>query len=113
MALDAEQYVKDCGECIMRRTPCKKAAPLHQIVSSGPMDLVCIDFLSMEPDSKGISNVLVVTDHFTHYAQAFPTRNQKALIVAKILVEKLAFCFSKPMRNKCKVKGHTEVWGTE
>ena len=35
MAMDAEQYVKDCGECIMRKTPCKKAAPLHQILSSG------------------------------------------------------------------------------
>lgn len=45
-------------------------------------------FLSMEPDLKGISNVLVVTDHFTRYAQAFPTRNQKALTVAKVLVEK-------------------------
>ncbi|KAK7898150.1 hypothetical protein WMY93_019003 [Mugilogobius chulae] len=38
------------------------------------MDLVCIDFLSMEPDSKGISNVLVVTAHFTRYAQAFPPK---------------------------------------
>lgn len=37
----------------------------------------------MEPDSKGISNVLVVTDHFTRYAQAFPTRSQKAPVVAK------------------------------
>lgn len=98
MALDAEQYVKDCGECIMRKTPCKKAAPLHQIVSSGPMDLVCIDFLSMEPDSKGISNVLVVTDHFTRYAQAFPTRNQKALTVAKVLVEKYFVHYGLPSR---------------
>ena len=44
MALDTEQYVKDCGECNTCKTPCKKAAPLHQIVSSDPMDLVCIDF---------------------------------------------------------------------
>ncbi|KAJ8399614.1 hypothetical protein AAFF_G00410250 [Aldrovandia affinis] len=69
MAWDAEKYVKNCGECVTRKTPCKKAAPLYQIVSRGPMDLVCIDFLSMEPDSKGISNVLVVTDHFTREAR--------------------------------------------
>lgn len=98
MAAEAEQYVKDCGECVLRKTPCKKAAPLHQIVSSGPMDLVCIDFLSMEPDSKGISNVLVVTDHFTRYAQAFPTRNQKALTVAKVLVEKFFVHYGLPGR---------------
>lgn len=52
------------------------------------MDVVCIDFLSMEPDPKGTSSVLVITDNFTHYAQAFPTKNQKAQTVAKILVDK-------------------------
>lgn len=89
---------KDCGECVLRKTPCKMAAPLHQIVSSGPQDLVCIDFLSMEPDSKGISNVLVVTDHFTRNAQAFPARNQKALTVAKILGEKYFVHYGLPSR---------------
>lgn len=88
MTSGVENYVRNCGMCVTRKTPCRKAAPLHHIVSSGPMDLVCIDFLSMEPDSRGISNVLVVTDHFTRYAQAFPAKNQKALTVAKILVEK-------------------------
>lgn len=52
--------VKNCGECVLRKSPCQRAAPLHQIVSTGPMDIVCIDFLSMEPDSKGMSNVLVI-----------------------------------------------------
>ena len=98
MASDVEQYIKNCGECVLRKTPYKRAAPLHQIVSTGPMDLVCIDFLSMEPDSKGISNVLVVTDHFTRYAQAFPTKNQTALTVAKILVEKYFIHYGLPSR---------------
>lgn len=47
-----------------------------------------MDFLPMEADSKGISNVLVVTDHFTRYVQAYPTKSQKAQVVAKILMEK-------------------------
>lgn len=51
------------------------------------MDLVCMDFLSMEADSKGISNVLVVTDHFTRYVQAYPTKSQKAQVVANIQME--------------------------
>ncbi len=78
LACDVEQYIKNCGECVTRKTPCHRVAPLHHISSNGPMDLVCIDFLSMEPDSAGISNVLVVTDHFTRYAQAFPSRNQES-----------------------------------
>lgn len=88
MAKYVEQYIKNCKECITRKPPNQRTAPLHQITSRGPMDLVCIDFLSMEVDSKGMSSVLVVTDHFTRYAQAFPTKNQKAQTVAKILVDK-------------------------
>lgn len=77
MLLDVVEYIRNCGECITHKTPVQRAAPLHQIISHGPMDLVYMDFLSMEPDSKGISNVLVVTDHFTRYAQAFPTKVRK------------------------------------
>lgn len=98
MAQTVEQYIKNCGQCVTFKTPCKKSASLHQIVSSGPLNLVCIDFLSMEPDSKGISNVLVVTDHFTRYAQAFPSRNQTALTVAKILVDKFFVHYGLPAR---------------
>lgn len=79
MLSDVEEYVRNCGEYVLRKTPCQRATPLHQIVSSGPMDLVFIDFLSMEPDSRGISNVLVITDHFTRYAQAFPTKKPSQL----------------------------------
>lgn len=88
MSNEIEQYVKNCGKCILRKTQPQRAAPLKQITSNGPMDLVCIDFLSLEPDSKGVFNILVVTDHYTRYAQAFPTKDQKALTVAKVLCEK-------------------------
>lgn len=74
MSADVEEYVKNCGESVLRKTQCQRAAPLHQIVSSGPLDLVCIDFLSMEPDSRGMSNVLIFTDPLTQDAQAFPTQ---------------------------------------
>lgn len=98
MAGEIEQYVKNCGQCVAFKSPCQRSAPLQQITSSGPMDLVCIDFLSMEPDSKGLSNVLVVTDHFTHYAQAFPTKSQKASVVAKVLIEKYFVHYGLPVR---------------
>lgn len=81
--LDVEEYIKNCGECVTHKKQVQRAAPSYQIISPGAMDLRCIDFLSMEPDLKGISNVLVGTDHFTRYAQAFPSRSQKAPVVAK------------------------------
>ncbi|RXN30197.1 Retrovirus-related Pol polyprotein from transposon 297 [Labeo rohita] len=98
MTNDIEQYVKNCGRCVARKTLPQRSSPLHQITSHGPLDLVCIDFLSMEPDSKGIANVLVVTDHFTRYAQAFPTKDQKALTVAKVLWEKFFVHYGLPAR---------------
>ena len=47
------------------------------IESTQPMELICVDFLKLEP-SGGIENILVVTDHFTKYVQAFPACNQTA-----------------------------------
>lgn len=48
-----------------------KAAPLGHLQSQGPMELVCIDFLCLEPDLNGQGN------HFPCYAQAFPTKDQR------------------------------------
>ncbi|KAK3515000.1 hypothetical protein QTP70_003254 [Hemibagrus guttatus] len=98
MASEIAAYVRNCGRCITRQTLPQKAAPLQQITSNRPLDLVCIDFLSIEPDSKGITNVLVITDHYTRYAQAFPTKDQKALTVAKVLFEKFFIHYGLPAR---------------
>ena len=98
MGTEVEQYVKNCGRCVARKTPPQRAAPLNQITSKGPLDLVCIDFLSLEPDSQGFANILVVTDHYTRYAQAFPARDQKASTVAKILCERYFVHYGLPAR---------------
>ncbi len=44
-----------------------------------------MDFLSLEPDQSNTKDILVITDHFTKYAVAVPTRNQKAQTVARCL----------------------------
>ncbi len=76
MAQMVENYVKNCGYCVSWKSHRTRAAPLHQITSGGPMELVCIDFLSLETDTAGFSNILVVTDHFSRYAQAYPKRSK-------------------------------------
>lgn len=63
----------------------EKAAPLVNIVATRPLELVCMDFLSVEPDSSNTKDILVITDHFTKYAVAVPTLNQNARTVAKSL----------------------------
>lgn len=98
MAAEIEQYIRTCGRCISRKTLRQRASPLNQITSNGPLDLVCIDFLQIEPDSKGVANVLVVTDHYTRYAQAFPTKDQRAITVARVLWEKYFVHYGLPAR---------------
>ena len=52
-----------------------RLAGLVKITTMVPLELVCIDVLSLENDTKNISNILVVTDHFTRYAQAYTTKD--------------------------------------
>ena len=59
--------------------------PLKPLSTSRPMELVHLDYLCLEPCKGNIENVLVVTDHFTRYAQAFPTKTQTAQTKAKVL----------------------------
>ena len=44
-----------------------------------------MDFLSIEPSKGNIENVLVITDHFTRYAQAYASKTQTAQATAKLL----------------------------
>ena len=52
------------------------------------MELVHLDYLTIgEKDTDKNVNILVVTDHFTKYAQAFVTPSQTAHVTAKVLWE--------------------------
>ena len=54
-----------------------------------PWELAHIDFLTIEAPKKDKDvNILVVTDHFTRYAQAYVTKSQTAPVVANTLWEK-------------------------
>jgi transposase InsO family protein len=62
--------------------------------------LICIDFLSLEQSKGGYDNILVITDHLTRYAQAIPTRNQKAQTTAsRCLWESFIQHYSFPARK--------------
>lgn len=65
--------------------------PLWSIKTSAPLEIVCIDFWTAEDSNNKSVDVLVVTDHFTRLAQAFPCRDQSTKQAAKQLWDKY-FC---------------------
>ena len=57
---------------------------------------MCMDFTKVDPSKDGKENILVLTDAFTKLSQAFITPNQKAITVAKILVDKWFYMYGIP-----------------
>ncbi|KAJ8349066.1 hypothetical protein SKAU_G00276550 [Synaphobranchus kaupii] len=67
MQRDVVNHVKHCQRCVLGKTPEPDArAPLDNIRTSAPMELVCIDFWTAELSNKKSADVLVVTDHFSN-----------------------------------------------
>ncbi len=92
MEPDVRRYVKCCKRCVVSKTPEPEGrAPLESVKTSSPMELVCIDFWTAESSKSRNVDVLVVTDHFSRMAHAFPCRDQSAKQVARQLWDRY-FC---------------------
>lgn len=87
---------KSCSQCVSRKTLQEKAAPLVNIKVIRPLELVCIDYLTIERDQSNRKDVLVIIDFFTKYAVAIPTPNQKTKTVAKALWENVIIHYGFP-----------------
>lgn len=99
MEREVREYVKKCGRCVLSKTPEPAArAPLESIKTTAPLELVCIDFWSAEDHNNRSVDILVITDHFTKLAQAFPCRDQTAKKVARTLWDKFFCVYGFPKR---------------
>ena len=86
MQVEATQHIAKCSRCLKRKsTP--QVTPLQPILVSQPLELVHLDYLSLEPSKGNMENVLVITDHFTRYALAYASKTQRAQATARILVD--------------------------
>ena len=87
MSEDARTLIRSCEHCMhFKTTP--QHDKMYPITATYPLELVHLDFLSIGGKEDVLKNVLVVTDHFTRYAQCYVTSNQLAFTVAKTLVDK-------------------------
>ena len=72
-------------------------APLCPIQAYMPLALVHVDFTSIETtmglsQPPSVKNVLVLTDHFTRYAMAFVTKDQKEKLLHEFSMSDSSLC---------------------
>ena len=83
MHMDVASYINNCKRCFRRKSQ-PNVAPLHNIEATQPFELIHLGYLQIEPSKGNIENVLIVADHFTRYAQAYPSKTLTALATAKL-----------------------------
>ena len=99
MERDIVNHVRRCERCVVGKTlEPEGRAPLESIQTSEPMELVCIDFWTAELSDKKTVDVLVITDHFSKMAHAFPCRSQSAKHVARRLWDDFFCVYGFPKR---------------
>ena len=58
---------------------------LVNITSTTPMEIVCLDYLTLERSKGDLKKILVITDHFSRFALAIPTKNETAKTTARVV----------------------------
>lgn len=80
------------------KLPPIKKAPLVNINTSQPLELVCLDFLTLERSKGGYEYVLVITDHFSRFAMAIPTKNMTAKTTAEVFYQHFIVYYGIPQK---------------
>ena len=102
MAQRMMMNVRNCEKCrIFKAKP--QIPPMEPILCTEPLDLVHIDYVSMEvtvgvKEKPVVKNVLVVKDHFTRYTKAYVTNNHMACTTVCVLYNEFFSVFGFPRR---------------
>ena len=102
MAKQKRQVTKACIHCLQYEGSTPKA-PLCPIVATAPLDLLHVDFNSIETtleqnQSSRVANVLVFQDHFTKHVLAYVIPDQTDKTIAKFLYGGYISIFGAPAR---------------
>ena len=96
MLNDTTIHIKQCERCLKFKALPEKA-PVENIDATYPMELVHMDYLTIEANEGGKDvHILVITDHFTQYAQAIVSSSQTAKCTAQNLWDKFIVHYGLP-----------------
>ena len=94
-----KKYLSECERCVVAKGPYLPVkTPMTSIIATKPLEVLAMDFTQLEPASDGRENVLVLTDVFTKFTVAVPTRDQRASTVVKTLVRDWCLVYGVPKR---------------
>ena len=95
---EVERCVRECGQCQKRNHPQPQPkAPLGTIKASHPFENISWDIMGPLPTTEsGNKYVLVVTDLFTKWVEAFPLRETSSSTLATVLVDEVISRFGVP-----------------
>ena len=96
MMEEMTSHIRKCERCL-RFKASPNRAPMENVDATYPMELVHMDYLTIEANEGGKDvHILVITDHFTHYAQAIITSSQPAKCIAQNLWDKFIVHYGHP-----------------
>ena len=97
MQKEIREYVFSCRRCVQAKPPARHIrTPMEHLTASQPNEMLTLDFTLMEPGVGGVENVLTITDVFSKFSVAVPSRNQLAVTTAKILVKEWFLKYGPP-----------------
>jgi transposase InsO family protein len=92
------RFVTACCPCLKDKRPqYQTRSPLSSLTSSCPFELLSVDFLKLEK-AGGYEYLLVIVDHFTRYAEVYPTRSKSAKAAATKLYNEFILRYGYPQR---------------